>query len=36
LFSNTLCLPSSLNVRDEVSDPYITTGKVTVLHIRCF
>jgi hypothetical protein len=28
LFSNTLSLCSSLNVRDQVSHPYKTTGKV--------
>ena len=31
LFSNTLGLCSSLNVSDQVSHPYKTTGKVTVL-----
>jgi hypothetical protein len=33
LFSNTLSLYSSLNVRDQVSRPYRTTGKITVLYI---
>jgi hypothetical protein len=28
-FSNTLSLRSSLNVRDQVSHPYSTTGKIT-------
>jgi polysaccharide pyruvyl transferase WcaK-like protein len=28
LFSNTLSLCSSLNVRDQVSHPYRTTGKI--------
>jgi hypothetical protein len=28
LFSNTLNLRSSLNVRDQVSHPYKTTGKI--------
>jgi polysaccharide pyruvyl transferase WcaK-like protein len=28
LFSNTLILCSSLNVRDQVSHPYRTTGKI--------
>jgi hypothetical protein len=36
LFSNTLSLCSSLNVRDQVSHPYRTTGKITVLHILIF
>jgi hypothetical protein len=36
LFSNTLSLCSSLNVRDHVSLPYRTTGKVIVLHILAF
>jgi hypothetical protein len=33
LFSKTLSLCSSLKVRDEVSHPYSTNGKITVLHI---
>jgi hypothetical protein len=33
LFSSTLSLCSSLNVRDQVSHPYKTTGEVIVLHI---
>jgi hypothetical protein len=33
LFSDTLSLCSSLNVRDQVSHPYRTTGKTTVLYI---
>jgi hypothetical protein len=33
LFSNTLNLCSSLNVRDQVSYPYKTTGKIIVLYI---
>src|SRR5215470_7812922 len=32
LFSNTLSLCSSLSVRDQVSHPYKTTGKTTVLY----
>ena len=32
LFSNTLCLHSSLNVRNHVSQPYSTTGNI----IYCF
>jgi hypothetical protein len=31
LFSNTLNLCSSLNVRDQISHPYKTTGKIIVL-----
>jgi hypothetical protein len=31
--SNTLCLFSSLNVRDQVSQPYRTTGKIIVLYV---
>jgi hypothetical protein len=30
LFSNTLSLCSSLNIRDQVSHPYRTTGKIIV------
>jgi hypothetical protein len=33
LFSNTLSLRSSLNVSDQVSHPYRTTGEITVLCI---
>jgi hypothetical protein len=33
LFSNTLSPCSSFNVRDQVSHPYRTTGKVIVLYI---
>src|SRR5215469_9552802 len=36
LFSNTLSLRSSLNVSDQVSYPYRTTGKIIVLHILMF
>ena len=36
LFSNTLSLRSSLNVSDQVSHPYKTTGKIVVLHICVF
>jgi hypothetical protein len=36
LFSNTLSLRSSLNVGDQVSHPYKTTGKIIVLHILIF
>jgi len=36
LFSNTLSLRSSVNVRDQVSHPYKTTGKITVLYILIF
>ncbi|PNF23232.1 hypothetical protein B7P43_G01124, partial [Cryptotermes secundus] len=36
LFSNTLSLCSSLNVRDQVSHPYRTTGKILVLYILIF
>ena len=32
-FSNTLSLRSSLNVSNQVSHPYKTTGKIIVLHI---
>jgi hypothetical protein len=31
LFSNTVNLCSSVNVRAHVSQPYRTTGKITVL-----
>jgi hypothetical protein len=33
LFSNTLSLCSSLNIRDQVSHPYRTKGKIRVLYI---
>jgi hypothetical protein len=33
LFSNTLSLCSSLKVRDQVSHPYRTRGKIIVLYI---
>jgi hypothetical protein len=33
LFSKILSLCSSLKVRDQVSHPYSTTGKITVLYI---
>jgi hypothetical protein len=36
LFSNTLILPSSLNVSDQVSQPYRTTGKIIFLYILIF
>ena len=36
LFSNTLNLRSSLNVSDQVSHPYKTTGKIIVLYILVF
>ena len=36
LLSNTLSLYSSLNVRDQVSHPYKTTGKIPVLYISIF
>jgi hypothetical protein len=36
LFSNTLSLCSSLNVRDQVSHPYSTTDKIIVLHVLIF
>jgi hypothetical protein len=36
LFSNTLSLCSSLNVRDQVSHPYRSTGKIIVLYIVIF
>jgi hypothetical protein len=36
LFSNTLSLCYSLNVRDQVSHPHRTTGKVIVLYILNF
>ncbi|PNF21004.1 hypothetical protein B7P43_G09514, partial [Cryptotermes secundus] len=36
MFSNTLSLCSSLNVRDKVSHPYRTTGKIIVVYILIF
>jgi hypothetical protein len=36
LFSKTLSLHSSLNVSDQVSHPYKTTGKIIVLYILVF
>jgi hypothetical protein len=36
LFSNTLSLCTSLNVRNQVSYPYRTKGKITVLYILIF
>ena len=36
LFSNTLSLCSILNVSDQVSHPYKTTGKIIVLYILIF
>ena len=36
LFSNTLSLRSSLNVSDQVSYPYKTTGKIIILYILIF
>src|SRR5215510_4829033 len=36
LFSNTLSLCSSLNVSDQVSHPYKTTGKIIVLYNLIF
>jgi hypothetical protein len=36
LFSNTLSLRSSLSVSSQVSDPYKTTGRITVLYIIMF
>jgi hypothetical protein len=36
LFSNTLSPCSSLNIRDQVSHPYKTTGKIIVLYIQTF
>ena len=36
LFTNTLSLRSSLNVSDQVSHPYKTTGKIIVLYILIF
>jgi hypothetical protein len=36
LFSHTLSLSSSLNLSDQVSHPYKTTGKIIVLYISIF
>jgi hypothetical protein len=36
LFSNTPSLCFSLNVTDQISHPYRTTGKITVLYILIF
>jgi len=36
LFSNNHCLRSSLNVSDQVSHPYKTTGKIMFLYIVIF
>jgi hypothetical protein len=36
LFSNTLSLCFSLHVRDQVSDPYRTTGKFIILYVLIF
>jgi hypothetical protein len=36
LFSNNLSLCFSLDIRDHVSHPYTTTGKITVLYITIF
>ena len=36
LFSNTLSLDSSLNVRDHVSQPHSTAGNIIVLYISIF
>jgi len=33
LFSDTLNLYSSLSVRDQVSNPYKTTGKIMILYV---
>jgi hypothetical protein len=33
VFSNTLSVCSSLNLRDQVSHPYKTTGRITVSYI---
>jgi hypothetical protein len=35
LFSNTLSLRSSLDVSNQVSHPYRTTGKIIVLYMQC-
>jgi hypothetical protein len=36
LFSNTLNICSPINVRDKVSHPYKTTGKIKILYILIF
>jgi len=36
LFSNTLNIRSSLNVSDQVTHPYKTTGKIIFLYILIF
>jgi hypothetical protein len=36
LFSDTLSLSSYLSVRDQVTHPYKTTGKIIVLYILIF
>jgi hypothetical protein len=36
LFSNTLSLSSSLNVRDKVSHPYRTAGKISFLYCNFY
>jgi hypothetical protein len=36
LFSDNLSLCSSLNTRDEVSDPYKTTGRIVIFYILTF
>jgi hypothetical protein len=36
LFSNTLSLCSSLNLRHQVSHPYRTTGKIIILYVLIF
>jgi len=36
LFSNTLSLRSSLNVSDQVSHPYRTTGNIIMIYILIF
>jgi hypothetical protein len=36
LYTNTLSLCSSLNVNDQVSHPYKTTGKIIVLYFLIF
>jgi hypothetical protein len=36
LLSNTLSLSSFLNLRDQVSDPYKTIGKIAVLYVLLF
>jgi hypothetical protein len=36
LFSNTVSLCCSPNVRDQVSHPYKTTGRIMVLYILTF